>query len=406
MRLAFLLGAVTISGGNNVVIEHAEYARAHGHDVTLITLRRWKASDLSWHRRLENLEVIHIDDSQHRRFDLAVATWWPTAIQLGRIDALQYAYFVQSIESRFFPRDQTRRRDLVDRTYALGLPGMTEANWIRRYLQESHGSQYRVVPNGIRKESFTPEGFRWAERERGRLRILVEGPFGVPIKNTARTVRVVRRARPHELWLLSSSRMNRYPGVSRVFSGIPVDDVAAVYRSCDLVVKLSYVEGMFGPPLEMFHCGGTALVYDVTGADEYIRDGVNAVVVPRDDEEGVTKRLSELMQDPDRLEALKRGAADTASSWPDWSESSTSFLEGAEEIVAGEPYGRDRLLNESAAINDEYGDLLGEVMSSPVGSLSSADSPWRERTTELIAYGRRQVRYRVEAHRRFRVQDW
>jgi hypothetical protein len=54
--------------------------------------------------------------------------------------------------------------------------------------------------------------------------------------------------------------------------------MASVYRSCDDILKLSLVESMFGPPLEMFHCGGTAIVYNVTGHDEYIVHGRNALV--------------------------------------------------------------------------------------------------------------------------------
>lgn len=60
-----------------------------------------------------------------------------------------------------------------------------------------------------------------------------------------------------------------------------------IYRSCDVIVKLSYIEGMFGPPLEMFHCGGTAIVYDVTGHDEYIVHEKNALVVKTDDDKQV-----------------------------------------------------------------------------------------------------------------------
>ena len=56
---------------------------------------------------------------------------------------------------------------------------------------------------------------------------------------------------------------------------------SGIYRSCDVIVKLSYVEGMFGPPLEMFHCGGTSIVYDVTGHDEYIVHGKNGLVAKK-----------------------------------------------------------------------------------------------------------------------------
>lgn len=42
---------------------------------------------------------------------------------------------------------------------------------------------------------------------------------------------------------------------------------------------------MFGPPLEMFHCGGTSIVYDVTGHDEYIVHDKNGLVAKTDDDE-------------------------------------------------------------------------------------------------------------------------
>ncbi len=68
---------------------------------------------------------------------------------------------------------------------------------------------------------------------------------------------------------------------------IPVESTPVIYRSCDVLLKLSKVEGMFGPPLEMFHCGGTAITYDVTGSEEYLVSGRNSLVVPMDDEKAV-----------------------------------------------------------------------------------------------------------------------
>jgi hypothetical protein len=65
---------------------------------------------------------------------------------------------------------------------------------------------------------------------------------------------------------------------------------------------------MFGPPLEMFHCGGTAIVYDVTGHDEYIRHGVNSLVVERDNELQVVDWLKKLKNDIGLLDKLKAGA--------------------------------------------------------------------------------------------------
>ena len=90
-------------------------------------------------------------------------------------------------------------------------------------------------------------------------------------------------------------------------------------------MKLSYVEGMFGPPLEMFHCGGTAVTYDVTGHDEYLVGGLNSLVISRDDEDGVVSGLRRLAADRDLLGSLRQGARHTAEAWPDWDASGESF---------------------------------------------------------------------------------
>jgi hypothetical protein len=82
---------------------------------------------------------------------------------------------------------------------------------------------------------------------------------------------------------------------------------------------------MFGPPLEAFHCGATAVVAPVTGAEEYIRSGENSIVVPWDDVVGTAKVLDRLALDREELTRLKAGAVETANSWPDWNMSTEVF---------------------------------------------------------------------------------
>ena len=308
MKILFVLGSLAISGGHYVVLQHAEYARAVGHDVTIAVLVRDTHEHVSWHPSLATVRIVYLDELnevQGESFDIAVATYWRTALELHRFKARQYTYFVQSIESRFYDESLVRMRALVDRTYELGLSGITEATWIQHHLQQQYGSVFLLARNGIRKASYAESGAVHAPRIPGKLRVLVEGPFGLVIKNTARTVRLAAKSRARETWLLTSSDVSWYPGVDRVFSRVPIDRVAEVYRSCDVIVKLSLVEGMFGPPLEMFHCGGTAVVYDVSGHDEYIVDGRNALIATMHDEAAVVAHLNRLCDDPQLLARLK-----------------------------------------------------------------------------------------------------
>ncbi|WKZ85938.1 glycosyltransferase [Ralstonia pickettii] len=352
MKIAFFLGSVDISGGSYVIYQHALFARREGHDVTIVAQYAYQPHQLKWHPATSELRILHIDalEADHE-FDLAIATWWRTATELHRLKARQYAYFVQSIESRFYADGEGPLRDLVDSTYRLPLPGVTEATWIQQYLNEHHGHAYHLARNGIRKDIYREDGPAVAPRlGKGELRVLVEGPFGVFFKNVGRSLKLMRKAQPTETWLLTSSEVSWYPQVNRLFSRVPIDKVAEIYRSCDVIVKLSYVEGMFGPPLEMFHCGGTAVVYDVTGHDEYIVDGQNALVVARDDEAGVVSAVRRLQREPELLASLKQGARETAMSWPDWYASSREFLAGLHGIMDAPRVTRDEIatMNEAA----------------------------------------------------------
>ncbi|MEW5910237.1 MAG: glycosyltransferase family 4 protein, partial [Thermodesulfobacteriota bacterium] len=329
--IAFFLGIPDINGGTNVIYEHALRLKKKGHDVFILTREEIDPVRYAWHPEAGSLTWLTLVKAGPMRFDFAVATWWQSIILLRHINAAAYLYFVQSIESRFFPPDdkatyeEKAYKRLAENSYLMPIPVITEALWIKKYLNEHYGIDAFLVRNGIRKDIYTESGKAHLPRESGKLRVLVEGPLGVPYKNVEKAVAVAGKSDADEVWLLTSSKTNRFDGADRLFSQVPIHETPWIYRSCDVLLKLSTVEGMFGPPLEMFHCGGTSIVYDVTGHDEYIRHNINSFVLPIGDEEGVIRHLNLLKHQPETLARLKKGAADTAGKWPDWELSSNEF---------------------------------------------------------------------------------
>ncbi|MCX8517401.1 MAG: glycosyl transferase family 1, partial [Rhodoferax sp.] len=272
--ICILVGSMAISGGTYVIVQHAAWLQDQGYNVTLAVQERFTAETLAWHDRAIRLRCIPIESAKEEPFDLVIATWWKTAFDLHHFNATRHAYFVQSIESRFYPEAEIPLRALVNATYRLPLCYVTEAVWIRDYLASNYGHAATLVRNGIRKDIYRPDGATVMPRNPDRQpRVLVEGHFGVAFKNTALSVRLAREAGAKDIWLLTGTPVRWVPGISKVFSQVPMVTTPEIYRSCDILVKLSTVEGMFGPPLEIFHCGGTAIVFDVTGYDEYIVDG-------------------------------------------------------------------------------------------------------------------------------------
>jgi glycosyltransferase involved in cell wall biosynthesis len=340
IRMLFLVGSSSISGGTYVILQHAEWLIRHGWNVELAV----KYPDRGvgrWHPALERMDIITLDEASDREYDVAMATWWPTVYELPRIRAHTYAYLVQSVEARFYGEASEARwaQPLAELTYTFGLPIVTIATWLQVYLATRHRAPSFLVRNGIRKDVYHPAGPAIAPRDPNCLRALVEGPLDVPMKNVRAAARAARAGGADEIWHMTGQGVGDPLIADRTFEQVPVEATPAIYRSCDVLVKLSRVEGMFGPPLEMFHCGGTAVTYDVSGSDEYLVNGRNALVVPSGDEEAAIEAIRSLKVDPELLHSLKRAALQTAASWPDWAASSSEFarIVGA---IARQP-GRD-----------------------------------------------------------------
>lgn len=333
MNICFLLWSPDISGGTNVIFEHAAGLMQLGNTVSIVCHERVCPERLTWFPGADKLHWYTFDEVESISFDVAIATWWRTVFSLKRVSAARYAYFVQSIESKFYEEDEVILRRLVDITYALNLQIITEATWIKEYLEKEYNKTAYLVKNGVRKQFFNTELPVIESRQSHALRVLVEGPLGVPFKNTELALELARASDAKEVWLLTSTEIAAYPKVDRLFSRIPISEVGRVYGSCDVLLKLSTVEGMFGPPLEAFHCGATSVTYDVTGFDEYIEHGFNGLVCYSRKDDDVIALINSLCRESGYLQKLKRSAVATANDWPNWEDSSKVFSLACQDIL-------------------------------------------------------------------------
>ena len=73
--------------------------------------------------------------AREQRFDVAVATWWETTFSLFLVPAERYAYFVQSLEDRFYQPDEAEAPSRGSRS-TCRVAFITEARWIADTLRE------------------------------------------------------------------------------------------------------------------------------------------------------------------------------------------------------------------------------------------------------------------------------
>ncbi len=342
LKVAFLIPRVLLAGGIFIVLEHAvRLSREHGYDITVVQTH----GDVVEHRypSLGGLELATVDEVADASFDLAVATWWDTVYHLPRIDAGAYAHFVQSLEDRFYGVDEPAARTRAGAVQALPLQRIVSAGWLQRYFQALlPGNDAYCVRSGVDKTVFAGASPAVTRRD-DPLRIVVEGPPDVWFKAVPEAVEAVERmTEPHHLTLISGPSKCP-PALAAVADEIAEDlthaEVARVLGQTHVLLKLSRVEGMAGPPLEAFHMGATAVLTPTTGYDEYARHGHNSLIVGYDDPFGTPRALDLLARNRDLLHALRVNANRTASEWPDWTSSTQAMADALRQVVAHETVG-------------------------------------------------------------------
>jgi glycosyltransferase involved in cell wall biosynthesis len=324
VRVAFVIKDLRLSGGVGVVIEHARHLVAnHEFEVTLVHAGERSPDDWPF-RHLAHLEVLSPDEAAARTYDVAVSTWWQTAASLFDLTADRYVSFVQSLEERFYAQGDANR---FAAALSLNLPVtfVTEAQWLARALDAMRpGTRTFYVRNGIAKDVFAPPQHVTPSFD-APLRILVEGSRRTAFKGVEEALAAAgaMSEERHVTLVTPDDSGADAPEPDRTLQALSQADMAAAYAETDVVLKLSRVEGMSGPPLEGFHKGATCVVTPVTGHEEYVRHLVNGLIVDWDDLAGTTRALDLLARDRSLLHGLRSGALATAKAWPSWDQQAT-----------------------------------------------------------------------------------
>lgn len=312
-KICWIVAGLGISGGLAIIIKHANYLLSRGHDVSFICLS--EENNISW---MENsVPVYHIGNGDAiNGIDLLIATAWNTEPYLSRISSRRKLYFVQSDERRFI--DEKGVQDLISSGYNKEYEYFTEAFWIQNMFHSEFQRSAFYVPNGLDQLLFKP--VKPFISKGTKKRVLIEGPIDIPFKAVEDAYNAVKDL-DCEVWIVSSAGKPksgwRY---DQFFEKVPMSMMPSIYSSCDVFIKMSRIEGFFGPPLEAMGCGCVPVVGKVTGWDEYIIDGYNAIAVELSDVKAAKQAVQRLINDDALFNLLLKNGAKTATEWP-WIES-------------------------------------------------------------------------------------
>lgn len=331
MRVCFLLPGGGVSGGVRVVLGHASRLAAHGVDAEVL-----------WTGDAEPVEGVRsrpVTEAAGERWDVAVATWWTTALELPRVAAHRRLVFAQSIDARFYASEEAAERLGASNAPALSDGFVAVGEGLARALRTRYpGSPVTVVRNGVDKATYAP---RPVPRRDGPLKVLIEGAPGLAVKGVDAALEAVAAMnKPAITTLATLTQPESEAAADRVVSVDGAAAMAELYAEHDVLLKLSRHEGLSLPCLEAMHVGRPCVVTPFGGHRDFLRHGVNGLLVGYDDVAGTARQLDRLAGDPGLLERLGAGALEMAATWPSPEDSTAQLTAAMRAAVEREPADR------------------------------------------------------------------
>ena len=294
MKIAYLLEDTELAGGVRVAVAHADVLTDRGHDVTLVTKGRplnWRSSHAKW----EYLSTF--DELDAAPFHFVIGTFWTTLADTLRIAGRRGVHLVQGDEGSF-----TAYRHLQPRIHAafrLPLPKITVSPHlvaISRAFYDDATYVGQIVddcfyqPHAVSNE--TP-------------RLLLAGPWEADFKGLDVGYEAVRRARQlgARFDLVRVSQWPPAPGepsnlAAEFHVGLPSDEMARLYASCDAFLGPSRREEGFGLPAAEALAGGLpAVLSEIPSFLSWDPRPDYALFAPEGDGAAMGERLAELLSD-------------------------------------------------------------------------------------------------------------
>lgn len=269
--------------------------------------------------------------------DVTLATGFATALPVALYGTGVCGYFLQHYEVLFAEdlKDPYLARAEAALSYELPLRHVANSSWLRETVARRHGRQGTpLVLNAIDHSVYYPDGAPPSARPR----VVSYSGRGVRWKGFLEAAQAVRLARvrfPDLEWWVFGDHAELAPDNEvapyRDMGFQRPEELRQVYSSAHVALCPSWYESFPLYPLEAMACG-CAVVSTPLGAEDFLRDGENALIAPPRRPDLLAERLVELLGDQATAARLRCQGLEDAARFT-WTRSVDQMEEALAELV-------------------------------------------------------------------------
>lgn len=325
MKINFLSPGFYRSGGLLTVYDYSQRFVQNGHQVTLYIpkriynfqvdkiqpieilrriVRRFKVDRNKYLSELNkynfNVKIVpvlkekYIDDA-----DVTIATAWPTAYDLNRLDKCkgEKVYFIQDYEV------WDSNIKYVDLSYKLPLKRIVISKYLQDLLIEKFNVQSEIVKTSINFNIYNNSEkvfnkntvilFIYSLADRKNVNIILK------------SLEYVKKQYPSII--IKSFGFEEFlnlPDYIQYYQNPDIEERLRLYRTSDIFLLSSNFEGFGIPPAEAMACKCAVISTDVGAIREYSENGISSLIVPTNNVSEFIKAIEYLITNPSELQKL------------------------------------------------------------------------------------------------------
>ena len=308
MKIGFIEPGLHVCGGIRRIMEVSNQLVTLRHDVTLFTPRGLPCTWLPSKAKVKKLAVL-----PNEKFDVIIFNLAEQYKHANLANATVKVFWVLAPEA-LYKHPDVPRKALHQDFYLIA-----NSSFAVQYIQ-NHGPKVHykipIIPGGI-----NPQHFKYDPLLPKLYHAMYYGSAR-PWKGTA-IIELALGSTPYTKFL-------KMEGLNT-----PQDQLYKLYNSATVYISAGQVEGFNFPILEGMACGCPVICTDDGGNRDFVKDGVNAIVVRRTPHD-IKNAVVRVLEDKSLRNALRRAGLTTAANTNyTWKNVTAKLLKLLTQLLAG-----------------------------------------------------------------------